>query len=118
MTTSTAGQVDLQDLIVRLRVEYAGAFSIRGKLQAVVCRANRRVPPASSVPSEARVSHAGRLDRGHGAPSPRCDYGPLEPRGSSAPDRSGTIPSARVPRWSSNSSFACLRTNNGTKSRI
>jgi len=53
MTTSTAEQDDLQELLARLMVEYAGAFR-SGELRGVVCRANRRVPPASSVPFEAR----------------------------------------------------------------
>ena len=55
MTTITAEQDDLADLVARLLVEYAGALPT-AMLRAVIGRADRMVPAEPSVPCEARLS--------------------------------------------------------------
>ena len=55
MTTITAEQDDLADLVARLLVEYAGALP-SAMLRAVIGRADRMVPAEQHVPCEARLS--------------------------------------------------------------
>jgi hypothetical protein len=55
MTTITAEQDDLADLVARLLVVYAGALPA-GMLRAVIDRADRMVPAQPSVSREARMS--------------------------------------------------------------
>ena len=55
MTTITAEQDDLAELVARLLVEYAGALPT-AMLRAVIGRADRMVPAEPGVPCEARLS--------------------------------------------------------------
>ena len=55
MSTITAQQDDLADMVARLLVEYAGALP-SAMLRAVIGRADRMVPAEPNVPCEARLS--------------------------------------------------------------